>query len=187
MLAKGHHFPRVTLVGVLDADSGLYSADFRGSERMAQLLMQVAGRAGRGERPGRVLIQSRQPEHPMLQTLLRDGYTAFTQVALTERRAVGYPPYSHQILIRAEARKPEPPEHYLDTLATWVRQQSTPVECWGPVPTPMARRVGKYRAQLLLQTTQRPALHQLTDHICHYLREHPPGRGIQWHLDVDPL
>ena len=187
MLAKGHHFPRVTLVGVLDADSGLYSADFRGSERMAQLLMQVAGRAGRGEKPGQVLIQSRQPEHPMLLTLLREGYTAFTQIALSERRAANYPPYSHQILIRAEARKPEPPVAFLNSLAAWIGQQQTPVESWGPVPAPMARRVGKYHAQLLLQAKQRQPLHQLAQYIGHYLREHPPIRNVQWHMDVDPL
>ena len=187
MLAKGHHFPRVTLVGVLDADGGLYSADFRGSERMAQLIMQVAGRAGRGERPGRVLIQTRQPEHPMLLTLLRDGYAAFAKVALVERQAAGYPPYSHHILIRAEATQPEPPERYLQTLVAWIQQQPTSVECWGPVPAPMARRVGKYRAQLLLQATDRKPLHDLAHQINHYLREQPPLRGVQWSMDVDPL
>jgi primosomal protein N' (replication factor Y) len=187
MLAKGHHFPRVTLVGILDADGGLYSADFRGSERMAQLIMQVAGRAGRGERPGRVLIQTRQPEHPMLLTLLRDGYAGFAKIALAERQAAGYPPYSRHILIRAEATQPEPPERYLQRLVTWIQQQATPVECWGPVPAPMARRVGKYHAQLLLQATDRQPLHNLAHQISQYLREQPPLRGVQWSLDVDPL
>ena len=102
MLAKGHHFPRVTLVGVLDADGGLYSADFRATERMAQLLVQVAGRAGRGERPGRVLIQTRYPDHPLLQTLVHSGYRAFAEQALLEREAAAMPPYSHQALMRAD-------------------------------------------------------------------------------------
>ncbi|MCW9079310.1 MAG: primosomal protein N', partial [Gammaproteobacteria bacterium] len=105
MLAKGHHFPRVTLVGVLDADGGLYSADFRATERMAQLLVQVAGRAGRGERPGRVLIQTRYPDHPLLQTLVHSGYRAFAEQALLEREAAALPPYSHQALMRADATR----------------------------------------------------------------------------------
>ncbi|MGB5652016.1 MAG: primosomal protein N', partial [Sedimenticolaceae bacterium] len=119
MLAKGHHFPGVTLVGVLDADGGLYSADFRATERMAQLLVQVAGRAGRGDRPGRVLIQTRYPDHPLLQTLVRKGYRAFAEQALREREAASMPPYSHQALLRADATQIEYAQAFLERVAAW--------------------------------------------------------------------
>ncbi|MBF3246615.1 primosomal protein N', partial [Pseudomonas aeruginosa] len=106
MLAKGHHFPRVTLVAILDADGGLFSADFRASERMAQQIVQVAGRAGRAEEPGRVLIQTHLADHPLLVQLTEDGYFAFAEQALSERRAAGLPPFAHLALLRAEAHKP---------------------------------------------------------------------------------
>ncbi|MFI0460394.1 MAG: primosomal protein N', partial [Candidatus Thiodiazotropha endolucinida] len=105
MLAKGHHFPDVTLVAILDVDHGLFGADFRASERMAQLVLQVAGRAGRAKRPGRVLIQTRHPDHPLMQLLTKRGYEAFADEALEERRAAAFPPYSHQVLLRAESTK----------------------------------------------------------------------------------
>ncbi len=187
MLAKGHHFPRVTLVGILNADGGLYSADFRGSERMAQLVMQVAGRAGRGDRPGRVLIQTRHPEHPVWQTLLREGYPAFAQVALAERQAAGYPPYTHQVLIQAEAKKPEPPEQFLQQIAAWVQQQATAVTCWGPVPAPMARRVGRYRIHLLLQSARRRCVQDLARALRHHVQTQPIPNGVSWTLDIDPV
>lgn len=187
MLAKGHHFPCVTLVGILNADGGLYSADFRGSERMAQLLIQVAGRAGRGDRPGRVLIQTRHPDHPIWQTLLRAGYPAFAQAALAERQAAGYPPYAHQVLIRAEAKQAEPPERFLQQVAAWVQQQTTAVTCWGPVPATMARRVGKYRIHLLLQSTRRQYVQALARALRDYVQTQPIPRGVSWSLDVDPI
>ncbi len=188
MLAKGHHFPRVTLVGVVDADGGLYSADFRGTERMAQLLVQVAGRAGRGDLPGRVLIQTRFPEHPLLNTLVRQGYPAFAAAALRERRAACLPPYSHQALVRAEAVRAEHAEEFLERLAAWAGAEAQAgVELWGPVPAPMTRRAGRHRVHLLMQATCREALHALL----HGLPEHVAGlrgaRRVRWSLDVDPV
>jgi primosomal protein N' (replication factor Y) len=188
MLAKGHHFPRVTLVGVLDADGGLYSADFRATERMAQLLVQVAGRAGRGERPGRVLIQTRYPEHPLLKTLVRRGYRAFASAALDERRAAGLPPYSHQALLRAEANSVEHAQAFLERVAAWAAQQRGPgVELWGPVPAPMTRRAGRHRVHLLLQADRRDALHALLDGLPAQAAALPEARRVRWSLDVDPI
>ena len=189
MLAKGHHFPRVTLVGVLGVDGGLFGADFRSAERMAQLLMQVAGRAGRGERPGQVLVQTRYPEHPLLQTLIHENYAAFAQVALAERQAAGYPPFRYQALLRAEATKVEPPEQFLQQVSDYLSNQAVakPVERWGPVPAPMARRVGKYRAHLLLQTSQREALHATLRLLQQQVLTLPGARQVRWSLDVDPL
>ena len=188
MLAKGHHFPRVTLVGVVDADGGLFSADFRATERMAQLLMQVAGRSGRGERPGRVLIQTRYPEHPLLQTLVREGYAAFAEAALRERAEAHYPPFAHQALLRAEANRPGPPDEFLHQVADWLRQlPDMQVELWGPVPAPMARRVGRHRAHLLLQAEQRPQLHPVLSRLQHHLAQCKGARKVRWSLDVDPV
>lgn len=122
MLAKGHHFPRVTLVAILDADGGLFSADFRASERMAQQIVQVAGRAGRAEEPGRVLIQTHLADHPLLVQLTEDGYFAFAEQALSERRAAGLPPFAHLALLRAEAHKPGQAEAFLDSACSAAEQ-----------------------------------------------------------------
>jgi len=187
MLAKGHHFPRVTLVGVMDADGGLFSADFRATERMAQLLMQVAGRAGRGDRPGRVLIQTRYPEHPLLQTLVKQGYDAFAQAALSERAEAEFPPFAYQALLRAEANRPEPPVAFLQQVADWIRTlNEVGVELWGPVPAPMARRVGRFRAHLLIQAAARDELHPVLSRLQQHLAECKDARKVRWSLDVDP-
>ena len=188
MLAKGHHFPRVTLVGVVDADGGLYSADFRSTERMAQLLVQVAGRAGRGDRPGQVLIQTRYPDHPLLQTLVRHGYRAFAEQALHERAAAGLPPFSHQALLRADATRLADAESFLHRVADWARRQAiAEVELWGPVPAPMVRRAGRHRAHLLMQARQRDALHMLLQALPEFVGALPRIRRVRWSLDVDPI
>ena len=186
MLAKGHHFPRVTLVGVVDADGGLYSADFRGTERMAQLLVQVAGRAGRGERPGQVLIQTRYPDHPLLRTLVRDGYPAFAAEALCERRVAGLPPYSHQALLRADATRAEYAQAFLEQLLEWATQRAgVGVELWGPVPAPMTRRAGRHRVHLLLQAVQRDVLHALLSDLPAHAAGLTAARRVRWSLEVD--
>ena len=188
MLAKGHHFPRVTLVGVLDADGGLYSADFRATERMAQLLVQVAGRAGRGDRPGRVLIQTRYPDHPLLQTLVHRGYRAFAEQALLERRAAAMPPYSHQALMRADATRLEYAHALLEQVANWAAALEVEgVEMWGPVPAPMARRAGRHRVHLLFQSARREALHALLRQLPDHVATMPESKRARWSLDIDPL
>jgi len=187
MLAKGHHFPRVTLVGVMDADGGLFSADFRATERMAQLLMQVAGRAGRGDRPGRVLIQTRYPEHPLLQTLVQRGYDAFAQAALSERSEAEFPPFAYQALLRAEANRQEPPVAFLQQVVDWIGTLSdAEVQLWGPVPAPMARRIGRFRAHLLIQAAARERLHPVLTQLQQHLAEWKEARKVRWSLDVDP-
>jgi primosomal protein N' (replication factor Y) len=188
MLAKGHHFPGVTLVGVLDADGGLYSADFRATERMAQLLVQVAGRAGRGDRPGRVLIQTRYPDHPLLQTLVRKGYRAFAEQALREREAASMPPYSHQALLRADATRGEYAQAFLEQVVAWARALGIPgVQLWGPVPAPMARRAGRHRVHLLFQAARRDSLHMLLHRLPAGVAEMPGAKRVRWSLDIDPL
>ncbi len=186
MLAKGHHFPNVTLVGVVDADGGLFSADFRAPERMAQLLVQVAGRAGRGDKPGRVLIQTRYPDHPLLQTLHREGYEAFARAAMAERREAAWPPYSYQALLRAEAGRSDLPMGFLEDLVAALGDTGE-VELWGPAPAPMARRVGRYRAHLLVQAGRRDRLHRLLDRLIQIAPTLPGARKVRWSLDVDPI
>ncbi|BCX88741.1 primosomal protein N' [Methylomarinovum tepidoasis] len=187
MLAKGHHFPNVTLAVILDADAGLYSTDFRAPERLAQLIVQVAGRAGRADKAGEVLIQTRHPQHPLLETLLAGGYPAFAAEALEERRQAGLPPFSHQALLRAEARQPALPLQFLEEAARLAETGLEEVLVLGPVPAPMARRAGHHRAQLLLQSRSRGALHRLLDEMLPRLRQWPQQRRLRWHLEVDPL
>ncbi len=192
MLAKGHHFPRVTLVAILDADGGLFSGDFRASERMAQLIVQVAGRAGRAEEPGKVIIQTHLADHPLLVQLTEQGYFAFAEQALDERRAAGLPPYSHLALLRAEAHKPGQAEGFLDEACAaaerLVAEQHLPgIELLGPVPAPMERRAGRFRAQLLIQANTRAPLHRLISAWLLVLEQLPSGRQVRWSLDVDPV
>ncbi|MDY0250455.1 MAG: primosomal protein N' [Pseudomonas sp.] len=192
MLAKGHHFPRVTLVAILNADGGLFSADFRASEKMAQLIVQVAGRAGRASDLGRVIIQSQLADHPLLVQLSEQGYFAFAEQALSERRATGLPPFSHLALLRADALKAELADVFLEdaySIAEQLIEQLNieGVELLGPVASPMERRAGRYRAQLLLQATSRAQLHRLLTPLCNNLENLPSARQSRWSLDVDPI
>ena len=185
MMAKGHDFPGVTLVGVINADQGLFGTDFRAAERLAQTLVQVAGRAGRADRPGEVLVQTSYPEHPLLQTLLSGGYESFAESALEERRAAGWPPYSHLAMLRAEAAKPGLALQFLagcrDALPT-----SRGLSVLGPAPAPMEKRGGRWRAQLLFQSTARPTLHAALAEFRAMAPSLPGGRGVRWFLEVDP-
>jgi primosomal protein N' (replication factor Y) len=185
MLAKGHHFPGVTLVGILDLDQGLYGADYRAAERMAQLLIQVAGRSGRAERPGRVVLQTRHPDHPLLQTLVHQGYAPFAELALKERRAARLPPVTAQALLRAEATREDAPRQFLD--AALAAADVPPwLQVWGPVPAPMERRAGRFRAHLLLQADERARLQGFLGPWVERLYRLPQARRVRWSLDVDP-
>ncbi|HEY0634092.1 MAG TPA: primosomal protein N', partial [Gammaproteobacteria bacterium] len=187
MVAKGHHFPEVTLVGILDADQGLFSADFRASERMAQLILQVAGRAGRAERPGEVVIQTHVPDHPLLRTLVESDYHAFAEAALRERAQAQFPPFSHLALLRAEAVDPTAPLTFLEAARRLAEGHAAAgVQLLGPVPAPMERRAGRTRAQLLLQSSSRTGLHRLLEPWVVALEGLKEGRKVRWSLDVDP-
>ncbi|MFC6670228.1 replication restart helicase PriA [Marinobacterium aestuariivivens] len=190
MLAKGHHFPAVTLVVILDADAGLFSADFRGMERTAQLILQVAGRAGRAERPGRVLMQTHHADHPTLMRLVDEGYESFATRELALRRDSALPPFIHYALLRTEATKPGRAEAFLSALCSQLgasRQLPADVHLLGPIPAPMEKRAGHYRAQLLLQSYNRRALQQLLTELCPLLEQLPQARQVRWSLDVDPV
>ena len=186
MLAKGHDLPRLTLVAVVGVDEGLFSADFRAGERLAQLLIQVAGRAGRAELAGEVLLQTHHPEHPLLGTLLVGGYPAVAALTLAEREAAGFPPFTHLAMLRAEAVLEGDVQNFLRE----AREQFTEmpsVQATAPMPAPMARRAGRARGQLLLTGTQRPALHTALGQWIPLLYLLKSARKVRWSIDVDPV
>jgi len=188
MLAKGHDFPNVTLVGILDADQGLFGIDFRASESMAQLIVQVAGRAGRAEKPGQVLVQTYHPEHPLLQNLLKHGYPAFAQQAMQERREIVLPPFASMALLRAEASQRGLPMAFLSkAYATAIACNIKGIELFCPLPAPMERRAGRYRAQLLMQAAERKPLQHLLKILLPELEKWPEARKVRWSIDVDPV
>ncbi len=179
MLAKGHHFPNVTLVVALNADAGFLSADFKAAERTAQLIVQVAGRAGRAERPGEVWIQSLQPENPALQELVKGGYAAFAEQELAIRERAGLPPTRPMALIRAEAEDGAAAHRFLEGLK---ERLPSSLDAFGPAPAPMLRLANRYRYQLMLLADQRRALHQGLDSIA----DATAPRAVRWAMDVDP-
>lgn len=188
MLSKGHDFPEVTLVGIINVDHGLYSTDFRATERLAQLIVQVSGRAGRADKPGKVALQTHLPTHPLLETLLSGGYELFCSAALEERRITGLPPYRHMALLRAEGVEHNAALKFLESVrSTNLLSNSPELEVWGPAPAPMERRDGRYRAQLLLIAKQRSLLRTQLKTCIQWLRAAPKVRKVRWALDVDPI
>ena len=199
MVAKGHDFPALTLVVVLNADHGLFSTDFRAAERLAQTIVQVAGRAGRAERPGEVLIQTEYPEHPLLSGLLSGGYDAFASAALEERRNAGWPPFSRLAALRASATHAEQAIDFLERARRAAEALLAPagsvgradsrqtVRLLGPAPAAMARRADRHHAQLLAESVDRAALHRLLERWIPVLEALPEARRVRWALDVDPL
>jgi primosomal protein N' (replication factor Y) len=187
MLTKGHDFPDVTLVVVLAADQGLFGADFRASERLAQQFVQVAGRAGRGDRPGEVLIQTADPEHPLLRCLITAGYEGFAALALEERRATGWPPYSHLALLRADSPSRAEVFDFLRAAEAAAGPSREPrLRILGPAPAAMARRAGRHRAQLLVESPARSALQDFLGQWVAAIAALRTPRSLRWSLDVDP-
>jgi primosomal protein N' (replication factor Y) len=186
MLAKGHDLPNVTLVGILNADHGLLNPDFRAPERTAQLLVQVSGRAGRADKPGRVLIQTRHPDNPLLQTLIRKGYGAFAREELDLRQQAGFPPFSHQVLLRAEGLDAAMVEDFMQQARDFASREMENVEIHGPLPALVERKAGHYRWHLLLQSVDRAGLHRQLDSLLAWLIDRKQGRKLRWSLDSDP-
>jgi len=186
MLAKGHDLPNLTLVGLVGVDEGLFSVDFRASERLCQLIVQVAGRAGRAHKPGTVLLQTYHPDHPLLRELLRHGYAPVARGLLEERKLAALPPYAHLALLRAEAKQPAAMEEFLAAAAALAEMPSE-VSLLGPIPAPMPRRAGMHRGQLLLSAAERKHLHAFLPEWLAHVRESPQARRVRWSLDVDPI
>lgn len=184
MLAKGHHFPKVTMVAIIDADSGLFSSDFRALERMGQLITQVSGRAGREEHPGAVYIQTHQPEHPALKQLILDGYPKFAESLLEERRSALLPPFSHFALLRADAKSQHHAHQFLQEARDLLGRGE--VSALGPIPSFMSKKAGRYQAQLLVQAEKRAHLQQVLSLWQPRLSQLPSRTKVRWSLDVDP-
>ncbi|MCX7169422.1 MAG: primosomal protein N', partial [Proteobacteria bacterium] len=188
MLAKGHDFPLLTLVGVVGADAALFAADFRAPERLFSQLMQVGGRSGRAALPGEVLIQTEYPTHPLYQALLTHDYARFAATQLAERRAAGFPPYTFQALLRAEAAQLDDALAFLKLAATAARSlPMAQLSLYDPVPMRMYRVMALERAQLLVESASRPALQNFLTAWVEQLYSIKMPRTLRWHLDVDPL
>ncbi len=187
MLAKGHHFPNVTLVALLDVDAGLFSIDFHAAEKLAQLIVQVSGRAGRAEKPGRVVLQTRQPDHPLLNILLHKGYPAFAQTCLEERQQAHLPPYSFQALFRSYAADAQLPQNFLQDVSELLILQNTIVQILGPVPAPMTKKNGMFHYQLLLQSPSRTLLQQLLSQQITAISRLKSAHKVRWSIDIDPI
>jgi len=188
MLSKGHHFPNLTLVGVVNADQGLFGTDFRSSERMAQTIIQVAGRAGRESRPGEVLIQTAFPENGFWRTLIDGGYREISDNALAERELTRWPPFTRLALLRSAAHRQSDAHRFLDVARRHLAANaSESLRVLGPVDAPMARKAGRYRAQLLLQSSDRATLHRVLSELRPLLEGDPSARKVRWSIDVDPV
>ncbi len=194
MLAKGHDLPNLTLVVVVGVDEGLYSADFRATERLAQLLIQVSGRAGRASKAGQVLLQTHHPQHPVLTALLHGGYRQLADQLLDERAAASLPPYAHLALLRAQAKQQTHCEQFLaDAKACWpknnpaIKLSREQIILSAILPAPMPRRAGYQRAQILIQSPHRPLLQAMLSDWIPQLYELPSARRVQWSIDIDPV
>ncbi|MET3928539.1 primosomal protein N' (replication factor Y) [Lysobacter sp. OAE881] len=187
MLAKGHDLPNLTLVAVVGVDEGLFSADFRAPEKLAQLLIQVAGRAGRAQRKGEVLLQTHHPGHPLLATLLAGGYHAFAEAELEQREIAGFPPFAHMAMFRAEAQHVDACDAFLRMAREALRDVHAPLDLHGPLPAPMPRRAGYQRMQLLLSAADRRSLHAALDAALPAIHASTEARKVRWSLDVDPV
>ena len=185
MLAKGHHFPALSLVVVLDTDAGFYNHDFRALERLGQLITQVAGRAGRADHPGQVVIQTHLPDHPLLNQLIQQGYIPFSQSLLMQRQKASLPPYAFIALIRAHSKHMENILYFLNGIKKEMKH--APVDVLGPAPSPLARKAFEHHMQLLIKAKTRKDLHQAL----HLLRKSIPtskiNKGVKFTIDIDPI
>jgi primosomal protein N' (replication factor Y) len=190
MLTKGHDFPNLTLVGILDIDQALFSADYRAQEQLAQQIVQVSGRAGRGKNKGRVLLQTAQPEHPLLTNVLRNGYLHTAKQLLSEREKWSYPPFGFQALIRVAATDKTKGFNFLyqlcHDLSSQELQQSG-VTLLGPVSSPMEKRADRYHSQLLISSVNRVDLHRVLAKATEKLQSYKRSGNIKWSIDVDPI
>lgn len=187
MLAKGHHFPYVTLVAILDIDSGLLSVDFRATERTAQLIVQVSGRSGRGEKKGDVYLQTLRPDHPLLNTLIHHDYRAFAKQTLADRQLALLPPSRYAVLIRCESKKQDENQTFLSDMTQQLRQNSEEnlIDIWGPIPAPMERKAGRYQAHVVLLCLDRAKMHFYIRQWWPQLLQAKPST-MKISIDVDP-
>jgi len=187
MIAKGHHFPNVTLAAIVDADSGLFSTDFRATERLAQLFMQVSGRAGRGKKKGVVIVQTYSPDHPLFHTLIKHGYNHLAKSLLKERKLSSLPPHSHMALLRAEAHNIEQVKYFIKNASIQLKKLSGDVLLlFGPIPALIEKHAGRFRYQLIIQAANRKLLHTHLDEWLEKVEKIKNSKKVRWSLDIDP-
>jgi primosomal protein N' (replication factor Y) len=187
MLTKGHHFPGVSLVAVIDVDSALFSTDFRGEERMAQMLTQVGGRAGRAESKGEVILQTHYPDHPALQAILHKPYADHARDILDARQATSLPPAGKLLMLRTDSADVDTGEQFLTALRQLAEPQLAPnARLIGPLPSPMQRRAGKFRSQLLVTVDSHKSAQFMAALLVSIAESLPIKRGMKWSIDVDP-
>ncbi len=187
MLTKGHDFPNLTMVGILNTDQGILGTDFRSSEKLAQTLIQVAGRAGRRSTPGEVLIQTHFPNHPLISSLISDNYESFEKESLIARKNSNWPPYSHIITLRAKSVNKRKLFIFLKTVATLSKMKKLKVNILGPAPAIIEKKFNKFHAQLLFQSKNRKLLHMLVREVVLEIGKLRKNSQIYWNLDVDPI
>lgn len=185
MLAKGHHFPRLTLVVILDTDAGFYNQDFRALERLGQLLTQVAGRAGRAQYAGQVLIQTHLPHHPLLNLLIQEGYEPFAKAVLASRQEAELPPFHYLALIRAQDKKAPRVLNFLHSVKQSLLNEG--IKVLGPAPAPLARKADQHRMQLLLKSSSRKKLQLALTNLRAWLTMNKLNNNVRWNVDVDPM
>lgn len=188
MLAKGHHFPHVTLVVILDMDGALMSTDFRSPERMVQLITQVAGRAGRAQKHGQVLLQSYYPQHPLLVSLMKQTYETLLDQLLVDRKPLQLPPFSYLALWRAEAKQASRAFEAMAVIKKILEKTAKgSITVYDPIPAPMQKKAGFFRVQLLVQASQRPVLQQVLRHCLPQISDNAQLQAVRWSVDVDPM
>jgi len=187
MIAKGHDYPAITLAIVLDADQALFSASYRASERLVQTLFQVSGRSGRGDREGEAVVQTRFPEHPLMQALQRRSYREIAVDLLQERRSYGFPPFAKVVMFRADAVELAEALELLEQIKLMLAAAAgfAELDCIGPLPALMTRRVSRYRAQLCLMSRDYRLLRAVLDESMPAIEELPGSSRANWTVDVD--
>jgi primosomal protein N' (replication factor Y) len=187
MLAKGHDFPFLTLVGVLDADNALYSPDYRASERLFSQLMQVSGRAGRSNIKGEVLIQTAFPNNPVFEAIKKHNYESFVQILLKEREQMELPPFSFTALLKIESKQLRQAEQFVKDAAKYAQSLTNKVVIYDPVRPPIEKLNSYERFQLFVQANNRRELQNFLRQWRLYLIQHPLVNRIKWSLDIDPI
>ncbi len=185
MLAKGHHFPNLNLVVILDTDAGLYNQDFRALERLSQLITQVAGRAGREKQPGHIVIQTHTPHHPLLNLLVQQGYQAFIDAILPQRHTANWPPFTHLAIIRANGRAMDKLLEGMNDIKTRLKNNALTI--LGPAPAPLARKSAQHYIQLLIKTSERKILHHSLNALSLELEQLEKTYRIRCSIDIDPI
>ena len=188
MLAKGHDFPNLSMVAIINADQGMFGSDFRSSERFAQTFIQVSGRAGRRKTVGEVFLQTYNPNNPLLKTIISQDYNAFFSKAILDRKVPLWPPYAYLAALHAQSTQKKPVFNFLNAIEKTGKDTNLGnTKLLGPIPSPIEKKGGKFRGQLLLLNRNRKDLHKFLDKLCCIIQNTKNASKVKWSLDVDPI